>query len=135
MRATHRTLLELSLSLHLDQEYKYLMHAHILRNRDYTSSQKRMFKFLVIGDTCLALTSCTWNAMDLFPGKFGRTDFHQRSFGGSRKWWPWGRWNLTGFHRPPGGPLGGGDSKLITVFLQVYPPDSAVILHTLAFVF
>lgn len=66
------------------------------------------------GDTFLPLTLCTWNAMDLFPGKFGRTDFHQRSFGGSLTWWPGGRWNLTGrFHRPPGGPLGGRDSRLI----------------------
>lgn len=72
----------------------------------------------------LTLQSGTWNVMGLFPGKFGRTDFHQRSFlGDSLKWWPWVRWNQTGmFHKPPGVPFGGRDSRLGFVFCFLFSP-------------
>ena len=86
----------------------------------------------------IILQSCTWSAMVLFPGKFGRTDFHQGSFlCGSRKWWPWVRWNLTGtFHRPLGVPFGVGDSRLVFCFFFSFRnifQNYHIIVHTLFF--
>lgn len=102
--------------------------------------------YLTFGDQgktflSLSLQLCTWNAMGLFPGKSGRTDFHRRSFlGGSLKWWPWVTWDLTGkFHKPPGVPFGGGDNRLVFCFLSFFlffPPSgiSSRISHHITYV-